>query len=73
MDTTTEDQSIADVRANLSELHNAVKLLRRTYFLTSRGKRQAAVIPVDLGELIQQAGGPDAAVTILKAHLEPGR
>jgi hypothetical protein len=69
MDTNSEDQPIADARANLSDLHHAVQLLRRTYFLTSRGKRQAAVIPVELGELIQQAGGPDKAAAILAAHV----
>lgn len=71
MDTNAEDQPIAEARANMSDLHHAVQLLRRTYFLTSRGKRQAAVIPVDLGELIQQAGGPDKAAAILASHL-PG-
>lgn len=69
MDPSREDQPIAVARANISKLHNAVQLLRRVYFLTSRGTREAAVIPVDLGELIQQAGGPDSAAAILKAHL----
>lgn len=73
MDTNSEDQPIADARANLSDLHHAVQLLRRTYFLTSRGKRQAAVIPVELGELIQQAGGPDKAAAILAAHVAQNR
>jgi hypothetical protein len=40
-----------------------------SYFLTSRGTREAAVVPVDLGELVQEVGGPDAAVAILKTHL----
>jgi len=70
MDTNAEDQPIAEARANLSDLHHAVELLRRTYFLTSRGKRQAAVIPVDLGELIQRTGGPDKAAAVLSAHLD---
>jgi hypothetical protein len=70
MDPNVEDQPIAVARANISRLHNAVQLLRRVYFLTSRGTREAAVVPVDLGELIQQVGGPDNAVAILKAHLD---
>lgn len=70
MDTSKEDQPIAEARANISKLHNAVQLLRRVYFLTSRGTREAAVVPVDLGELIQRVGGPDNAVAILKAHLK---
>lgn len=69
MDPNAEDQPIAVARANISKLHNAVQLLRRVYFLTSRGTREAAVVPVDLGELVQKVGGVDTAVAILKAHL----
>ncbi|MET9933930.1 MULTISPECIES: prevent-host-death family protein [unclassified Streptomyces] len=69
MDTDREDQPIAEARANLSDLLAATQLLRRIYFLTGRGKRKAAVVPPDLGELIQQVGGPDRAATVLKSHL----
>ncbi|AFU04637.1 prevent-host-death family protein [Nocardia brasiliensis] len=72
MDTDSAEQPIAVARANLSELINNVRLLRRSYFLTSRDKRQAAVVPVELGELILQVGGADAAARILTAHLETG-
>ncbi|MFJ4356946.1 prevent-host-death family protein [Streptomyces massasporeus] len=70
MDPNVEDQPIAIARANISKLHNAVQLLRRVYFLTSRGTREAAVVPVDLGELVKDVGGVDAAVAILKATKE---
>lgn len=70
MDPNVEDQPIAVARANISKLHNAVQLLRRVYFLTSRGTREAAVVPVDLGELIQEVGGPDAAAAILRTQLD---
>jgi len=70
MDINAEDQPIVEARANLSKLHNAVGLLRRVYFLTSRGTREAALVPVDLGELVQQVGGVDLAAAILKAHLD---
>lgn len=73
MDTEKDDQPIVEARANLSELLSAVRLLRRTYFLTSRGKRQVALVPVELGELIQEAGGPDKATVILASHLEGSR
>jgi len=73
MDTEKEDHPIAEARANLSELLASVRLLRRAYFLTSRGKRQAALVPAELGELIQQAGGPDQAAAVLTAHLEGTR
>lgn len=69
MDTNATDHPIAEARANMSELLASVRLLRRTYFLTSRGKRQAAVVPAELGELIERAGGPDAAAALLSARL----
>jgi prevent-host-death family protein len=70
MDTNEADHPIAEARANMSELLASVRLLRRAYFLTSRGKRQAAIVPAELGELIEQAGGPDKAAKILAVHLE---
>jgi len=69
MDTAREDQPIAEARANLSDLLAATQLLRRTYFLTGRGKRKAAVVPPELGELIQKVGGPDQAAAVLANHL----
>jgi prevent-host-death family protein len=69
MDTEKDDHPIAEARANLSELLSAVRLLRRSYFLTSRNKRQAALVPVELGELIEQAGGPDKVAAIIANHL----
>lgn len=69
MDTDATDHAIAEARANLSELLGAVRLLRRTYFLTSRGQRRAAVVPAELGELIERVGGADAAAAILSAQL----
>lgn len=70
MDTDQTDHPIAEARANMSELLASVRLLRRAYFLTSRGKRQAALVPVELGELVEKAGGPDEAAKILAAHLD---
>ncbi|MFB7763592.1 prevent-host-death family protein [Streptomyces xiamenensis] len=69
MDINQADHPIVEARANLSDLLSAVQLLRRTYFLTGRGKRKAAVIPKELGELIERAGGPDRAAAILEGHL----
>ena len=68
MDATATDHPIAEARANLSELLASVRLLRSTRFLTSRGKRQAAIVPADLGELIEAVGGPDAAAALLAEH-----
>ncbi|WP_282204502.1 type II toxin-antitoxin system prevent-host-death family antitoxin [Kitasatospora fiedleri] len=69
MDTDQTDHPIADARANLSELLSAVRLLRRGYYLTSRSKRVAALLPVDIGELVDQAGGPGRAAQILRDYL----
>lgn len=70
MDANQADHPTTSARANLSELISAVRLLRRTYFLTTRDKRQVALVPVDLGELIDRAGGPDQVAGILAAHLD---
>lgn len=70
MDIEREDQPIAEARANLSELMAAVRLLRRVYFFASRGKRQAAIVPFELGEAVQRAGGADKAMAIITAYLE---
>ncbi|WP_344098602.1 hypothetical protein, partial [Nocardiopsis tropica] len=69
MDTNQTDHPIVEARASLSSLLSATELLKRTYFLTGRGKRKAAVIPVELGELIEKAGGPDAAAQLLRERL----
>lgn len=67
MDIEQSHHPIAEARANLSELLNSVRLLRRVYFLTSRGKSQAAVVPAELGEAIVEAGGADAVLKLLRA------
>jgi prevent-host-death family protein len=61
-----DDQvSISDARANLSDLVSRVRLLRRCVMLSQHGKVRAAVIPAELGELINQLGGPDVALGLL--------
>jgi prevent-host-death family protein len=69
MDANNTEQPIAEARANLSELLASVRLLRRLYFLTSRGKRQAALVTAELGELVEKTGGPDKAARVLADHL----
>lgn len=56
---------ISEARANLSELVASVRLLRRCVLLTQRGKPRAAIVPAELGEAINAAGGPDAALKLL--------
>lgn len=62
-------QPIAQARANLTKLVNAVQLLRLVVILTSRGRPVAALVPADLGQLVRQVGGPDVVVDLLKQHL----
>lgn len=63
-----DDLPISEARANLSEVINQVRLLRRCVRLTSRGKAHAAVVPVELADAAQDVGGPEAAAEILRAH-----
>lgn len=72
MDANTEDQPIVEARANISDLVNAVKLLRRTYFLTRRGRREAAVVTVEIGELVSELG-EDEAVKAMAARSKERR
>ncbi|MCC2280919.1 type II toxin-antitoxin system Phd/YefM family antitoxin [Streptomyces sp. ET3-23] len=69
MDTNQSDHLMSEARANFSDLIGAVHLMRRIYYVTRRNQRRAAIMPADLGELIEQAGGPDKAAAVLRAHL----
>jgi hypothetical protein len=69
MDENATDHAIVEARANLSDLLATVRKLRVVRYLTSRGKRQVALVPHELGELVERAGGPDKAAEILRAHL----
>ena len=66
MDIEKADHPIAEARANLSELLTSARLLKRVYFLTSRGKPQAAVVPAEVGEAVVAAGGVEAALKLLR-------
>jgi antitoxin (DNA-binding transcriptional repressor) of toxin-antitoxin stability system len=69
MDHTREDIPISEARANITDVIASVRLLRRCVFLTRRDKPQAAVVPVELGEVVRRVGGPDEARRILSEHL----
>ena len=60
-----ETVPISTARANLTELVTSVRMLRRCVLLTQRGKVRAAIVPAELGEAINAAGGPDAALKLL--------
>lgn len=63
--------TITEARANLSEVVATARLQRRCIFLTQRNKRRGAVVSAELGEAIQAAGGPDAALKLLTAAAGP--
>ena len=69
MDLNATRQPISEARANITDVIASVRLLRRAVFLTRRDKPLVALVPVELGELVEQAGGPDKAAAILAAHL----
>ena len=73
MDIENVDQPIVVARANLSKLHAAVQLLRRIYFLNSRGSREAALVPTELGEAALAVGGADVAIDLLKKAAQEKR
>ena len=61
-----DDKPIAEARANLSEIAAQVRLLRKMVMLTRRGHAQVAIVPAELAEAVEAAGGPDAATKILQ-------
>jgi hypothetical protein len=64
----TTDIPISEARANITDVIASVRLLRTCVFLLRRDKPQAAVIPIELGELVRKVGGPDRAAQILASH-----
>ncbi len=72
MDTGIADQPITEARANITELVSAAQLLRRVYFLTKRDTRKAAIVPVEIGELIERVGGVEKAAEILRSAAGSG-
>ena len=68
-----EDVPIADARANLSDIASRVRYTRELVRLTRRGTPQAAIVPADLGDLIEAVGGPDKAGEILRQAVKDGQ
>lgn len=60
---------IAEVRANFTEVIQRVRILRKHVFLMRRNKPQAALVPIELGDLVVEAGGADAAIALLSKAL----
>lgn len=65
-----DEATIGEARSNLSELLASARLLRRCVLLVGRGRKQVgAIVPAELGQLIQQVGGVDRAAALLHASL----
>lgn len=65
-----EQRPIAVARANLTELIALTRLKRVAVAISRRGKPQAALVPVELADAADAAGGMDAAVAILRKAAE---
>lgn len=48
------EMSIADARAHMADVINAAAIRGRTTYLTSRGRRVAAVVPLPVAEAAEQ-------------------
>lgn len=65
---------VSEARANLTEVVNTVRLQDRVIRLKRRGTPQAAVVPYDVAEAIEAAGGVARAREILQsARTDGGR
>jgi prevent-host-death family protein len=71
MDTIPGTMNVSEARANLTEVVNTVRLQDRTVRLMRRGTPQAAVVPVDILDLIEEVGGLDDARSALRRYNDP--
>ena len=65
-DMDAEDIGIAEARSNLTDVVAHVRVLKQVRFLTNRSRRMAAIVPVELGELANELGGPAALVAFVR-------
>jgi prevent-host-death family protein len=65
--------AVSEARANLTEVVNAVRLQDRTVRLTRRGTQQAAIVPTDVLDLIEEAGGLERARAALRNYSDAPR
>jgi predicted GIY-YIG superfamily endonuclease len=66
-----DEQTVGAARSNFSELLTSVRLLGRCVLIVGRGRKQVgAVVPAELGRLIQAAGGVERASAVLRNYIE---
>jgi len=69
----SKEQSIKDVRNRLASVITAVRFFDRVIYMTNRRVRVAAVVPVELGELAEELGGPTVLIDLVhKARQSQG-
>lgn len=66
------EMAVAEARANLTEVLNAVRLQDRTVRIGRRGVPQAGVVPIDVLDLIDAVGGLAATRAILSIAAQKG-
>jgi prevent-host-death family protein len=71
MEQIPDTMAVSEARANLSEVVNTVRLQDRAVRLERRGIPQAAVVPVDILDLIEEVGGLDDARSALRRYNDP--
>ena len=59
---------VSEARSNFTDVIAQARLLKQVIFLTRRDKPQAAVVPVELGEVTRAVGGVEEAIKILNAQ-----
>jgi prevent-host-death family protein len=54
MESEPVDMSVADVRRELADVINAATTRHRTTYITNRGRRIAAIVPLDIAEQAEE-------------------
>lgn len=61
-----KEQSIKDVRNRLAPIIEAARYFGRVTYMTNRGTRVAAIVSVEVGELVDELG-QEAVLRVLRA------
>ncbi len=64
--------SIKEVRNKLGPVIEVARYFDGVTYMTNRGVRVAAVVPVELAELAEQLGGPRALIDFVQAKIAEG-
>lgn len=67
-----KDQSIKDVRNRLAPIIEAARYFGRVTYMTNRGVRVAAIVPVEIGELVDEVGDPETLVRLVRSAQRTG-